>query len=871
VSRERTAEPTELERVQGYGLALCAALFLVHYTLLSWWFIEDAAISFAFARNAADGFGFVTYPGGERVEGFSNPSWTLLLTFFEIIGINSFIAAKILGATLGIGTLHLAFRWARRLNPDHRHFPLLAPAFLAFSPQFVLWCASGLENSLFGALLAAACVLQWREIDTRRYLGSGLLWMLLAMTRPEAPLYAAVGGVIGFVIAAHRQGPPWALGWGLMWNLSFVTPFAAWHLWRWNYFAWPFPNTYYAKLAETDKFQPWNWGVRGWNYLREYAWTSGQGWLLPMYALAQSGMRGARGGAALLLVGLTAITIVPELMFLQDFPWPDLVGHTAWAQARVGLLALTVAIVPLLGARREGAGERGLAWLLAVTAVFFALYSGGDWMKGHRWLSMAAVPLSVLFADAFAAVYTYLDLHFGDGFLRRVVGRGLLLLPAVLSIVATATFLGRPETSPYDVHRRVKHMQRVAERIGLERPVLMDVDMGAHMWWSGFEIVDMAGLVDVPMGHHKWQLPFVREYVYGERNPDFAHVHGSWGGTRTNMTRHAEWSGYIEVDPYPVSPYTAHPGNHIRKDLFIRSEWSGGRERSAAFENGVQLLGLDIPHTEVFGELTVELALRWPNARADFRLWLFLHGPGGLIVREIPPGYDWYPPSRWRSDEVILGRHRIALPDDLQPGTYAIGVALAGVGPGAALIAAMNPAQDPRLAAGEARWEDAITVLPRAEASARADAALSDAVAAVAGRPCSVDSTVFRAAHGFLPHNHPWHAAARERYRAPLAACLAERAAREQNPAWVAEARRLAPFDASVALAAAALADLAQAAGEDAFAKGDLDTAHRAWLHALTADPTRSALRRRIEEIRDRRLGLSANDPAPSSDGGGGD
>jgi hypothetical protein len=74
-----------------------------------------------------------------------------------------------------------------------------------------------------------------------------------------------------------------------------------------------------------------------------------------------------------------------------------------------------------------------------------------------------------------------------------------------------------------------------------------------------------------------------------------------------------------------------------------------------------------------------------------------------------------------------------------------------------------------------------------------------------------------------------------------------------------------------VALAAAALADLAQAAGEDAFAKGDLDTAHRAWLHALTADPTRSALRRRIEEIRDRRLGLSANDPAPSSDGGGGD
>src|SRR5690606_8082610 len=59
------------ERGRLHGLVVCAALYLVHYATLSTWFIEDAAITFAFARHVAEGEGFVAWPGGERVEGFS--------------------------------------------------------------------------------------------------------------------------------------------------------------------------------------------------------------------------------------------------------------------------------------------------------------------------------------------------------------------------------------------------------------------------------------------------------------------------------------------------------------------------------------------------------------------------------------------------------------------------------------------------------------------------------------------------------------------------------------------------------------------------------------------------------------------------------
>ncbi len=81
------------ERRRSYGVVLCMALCLVHYALFSFWFIEDAAISFTYARHLADGEGLVAYPGGERVQGFSNPTWTFLLVCLGLLGLALFVTA----------------------------------------------------------------------------------------------------------------------------------------------------------------------------------------------------------------------------------------------------------------------------------------------------------------------------------------------------------------------------------------------------------------------------------------------------------------------------------------------------------------------------------------------------------------------------------------------------------------------------------------------------------------------------------------------------------------------------------------------------------------------------------------------------------
>lgn len=76
-------------------LALAVALLLAH--ALSFRFaIDDAYISFRYARNLLDGHGLVFNPG-ERVEGYSNLSWVLLAAAGMAAGLDPLLWARLLG------------------------------------------------------------------------------------------------------------------------------------------------------------------------------------------------------------------------------------------------------------------------------------------------------------------------------------------------------------------------------------------------------------------------------------------------------------------------------------------------------------------------------------------------------------------------------------------------------------------------------------------------------------------------------------------------------------------------------------------------------------------------------------------------------
>src|SRR4051812_30929152 len=89
---------------------------------------------------------------------------------------------------------------------------------------------------------------------------------LASMTRPEGPMVAAILGLAWLVI----RGAPWLADRGARGGVAASSPvvrapgrFSAewmaiawflalwllWFAWRWWYYGWPFPNTYYVKAT----------------------------------------------------------------------------------------------------------------------------------------------------------------------------------------------------------------------------------------------------------------------------------------------------------------------------------------------------------------------------------------------------------------------------------------------------------------------------------------------------------------------------------------------------------------------------------------------------------------------------------------------
>lgn len=863
-------------RTTAVGWAL--VLYLVHYAILSWWYIEDAAISFAYARHLAQGLGPVAVIGAEPVEGFSNPTWTFALAAFDLVGIEPFMAAKLLGAVAGAAALAPAERWARRMlaDVDAGLWPALAPLLLAAWPWFVLWNASGLENSFVVLFLAFGATAVLDEVDDARprWPRSALWFAALALTRPEAPMYGAVAALVGAAIAVRRHGLAAAARWFGLFTAIAAPIGLAYLAWRWATFAWPLPNTYYAKLAEGDRFQPFDWDKRGWPYLRGFGFESGLGFLLPVYVVGASGTRGARLVAAIVLVATGVVLVVPGLELSSALGLPD--EPQALEVARIVFLYAAAASLPLLGLGRPGWPARTLAWGLALVAVFFALYSGGDWMKVHRWFSMATVPLAVLYTDAVARLApTFLGWAARAPRAAPVLGRlgaALALVPVVTGVSRTAGFFQSAETTPYDVYRRVKYMQEAQRRLHLDHVTLMDVDMGAHLWWSGFGIVDMAGLVDAPMAHHTYQKSFVQQYVFEETKPDFAHVHGSWA-SKTRMTRHAAWREYLEIPPYAVSARVTHPGNHIRRDLIQTGRWLGP-ERSIGYDAGVEIVGWDAPATEVSGSLYVEIGWRSPAPRPpDLRTVLFLSGPGGVRSWEIPPGYDWWTPREWDRGEIVVTRATLPLPADLPPGSYDLGLVSYGVGVSSTrgvfgvVDAPEGTVQEPPVVArGEVRFPNAITIVTRQSALSLADRDLGQLREAASTAACDRADKLWQTARRRVDRDDPWQGPARAAAEVALGRCFARRGAQYADAAPdpekaaaagadLARARRLAPTDGEVDAAGRRLADALIAEADHTTTSSD----HYQRLRlALLADPSRAAVRREAEAWRDKSLGLEA-------------
>ncbi len=224
-----------------FRLALLGAIIVIAVALrvsLGPQVLDDAYITFRYARNLASGLGFV-YNTGERVLGTTTPLFTLMLALGFKLGADPHILALALNTVADVVSIVIIYFVCRRLGVPV--VGLLAALMVAISGQFITYTASGMETSLYIATLLAA----WGLYAVGLLMPAFAMAGVACLVRPDAILMVAVL-YVALLLRTHR--------FDLRPILVTLLVAAPWLIFATFYFGSPLPMSVQAKA--TDAMDP---------------------------------------------------------------------------------------------------------------------------------------------------------------------------------------------------------------------------------------------------------------------------------------------------------------------------------------------------------------------------------------------------------------------------------------------------------------------------------------------------------------------------------------------------------------------------------------------------------------------------------------
>lgn len=375
--------------------------------------VDDAFISFRYARNLSRGMGLVFNPD-ERVEGYTNFLWILLLTPAFWLKIDPLFFSRIFSTASGFATLFLLVRFQSNRKRFQNNIIYIAPLLCAFNASFSVWLLSGMETHLFTFLLTWG-ILSFLD----RRVGEGDKWSLLlvlaSLTRPEGLLFLAIAWVISISERVAKRESIFGKE-----TLKEVLPFIALYLpylgWKMSYYGALLPNTFHAKVGSSAS-QVW----RGLVYVKSFVEMSG-GVVFGLPLLLAISHHGRR------LLRVSLPFLLPYVVYVI------LVGGDSMVKFRFLLPILPTAYL-LVG---ESIGWTGslvknlkrsslLVITLSISSVFLTVDLNrslvekrremvSDWIDTGKWLAANYNPDTVIAYGAIGALPYYSDLYTIDIF-----------------------------------------------------------------------------------------------------------------------------------------------------------------------------------------------------------------------------------------------------------------------------------------------------------------------------------------------------------------------------------------------------------------------------------------------------------------------
>jgi hypothetical protein len=284
---------------------------------------DDGLISMSFARTLADTGQLVWFPGAERVEGITNPLYTVVMALPHLMGLSdshACLAISLFGLACAAATAYLAGGVAASLTGS-RVAAAMTTLVVGCSFPLLFWSVMGLEVGalclLAVALAALALGAHDRGFGLRQLAAMGAVMATGILVRQDFV-------VIAVVVAAACLLPPTSarsasravraamLGGAIGGALALVTGF------RLSYYGEVVPNTYYLKMGDSSLLERLSRGIA-------VEWYAGAFLLVAAVALHRlvvSGGRRRAWGAGLLFAMAAAQTLY-AMSTSGDFFVPD--------------------------------------------------------------------------------------------------------------------------------------------------------------------------------------------------------------------------------------------------------------------------------------------------------------------------------------------------------------------------------------------------------------------------------------------------------------------------------------------------------------------------------------------------------------------
>lgn len=226
-------------------------IFIIHSIYLSV-LAEDAFISFRYAYNFVNGFGLVWNTGDLPVEGYTNFLWVILCSVGLFINLELATFSQLLGILSGIITLIYVYKIAKKILGFKTKTTLLPCLMLAVSGPFATWASSGMETNFFTLFIVGSIFYElnfWLNYRRSSLILLFLFLLLATLTRPEGFGFFLILFVFHLLKTKESKSSTQFRQSLLAAFIIFIIPFTVYFVWRFSYFGYFLPNTYYAKTG----------------------------------------------------------------------------------------------------------------------------------------------------------------------------------------------------------------------------------------------------------------------------------------------------------------------------------------------------------------------------------------------------------------------------------------------------------------------------------------------------------------------------------------------------------------------------------------------------------------------------------------------